>query len=712
MPSEEKDATQLRQQAGALLKRFYGYDDFRPIQYEAIESVLTGHDTVVLMPTGGGKSVCYQIPALLEEGCTIVVSPLLALMKDQVDTLRSNGIPAAAVNSMQTDSTNRDVIEKVFAGRIKLLYVSPERLLSDIKQWAFMPKVNLIAIDEAHCISQWGHDFRPEYTQLATLKSYFPDIPIMALTATADKLTREDIAKQLGLKDARLFVSSFDRPNLSLNVVSNYTDKEKLEYIADFIENHSGQSGIVYCLSRANTEKVAAYLKQKGYNAACYHAGLSNAERQVVQQRFLNDDVDIICATVAFGMGIDKSNIRWVIHFNMPKNVECYYQEIGRAGRDGLPADTVMFYSYADVAMLSHFVEESGQMEINKEKLRRMQEYAEASVCRRRMLLSYFNERYDHDCGNCDVCRNPPERFDGTRLCQMAVSAILRTKEQIGFNLLIDVLRGVSRPSVTDRGFDKIKTFGVGANLSYAAWNSYLLQMLQMGIFEIAYNERNHLKVTDYGWDIVKGKESVLMSRAVFGKYTAHKKAVTVKKVESPEARFTAELKKIRADLAQAEGTFPYIIFSDKVLDEMRQQLPVTVEEFAALSGVGENKVLRYGKQFLSAIRRFKGLPAAAAGMSESITLYLLNRGYGIEEIAEKRHLRQNTIASHIAKLIQLRRFTDYWRIIDPEEYLKVISANERGGENWSSSLVAAGIDPCLIPVALAIYRLQKTNNV
>lgn len=704
------DGYGIYQKAVALLKKFYGYDSFRPVQYDVIEHVVKGGDALVLMPTGGGKSVCFQLPALMSDGCAIVISPLLALMKDQVDALRGNGIPAAAVNSMQTEATNREVIEKVYSGKIKLLYISPERLLAEIGQWSSSLRVSMIAVDEAHCISQWGHDFRPEYTKLSVLKQYFPDVPFMALTATADRLTRDDIVKQLGMKDARMFISSFDRPNLSLNVVANYTGKEKLRKILEFIEEHPGQSGIVYCLSRANTEKVAEFLVNEGYDALCYHAGMGNAERQLVQQRFLNDEADIICATIAFGMGIDKSNIRWVVHFNMPKNVECYYQEIGRAGRDGLPADTLMFYSYSDVAMLTHFVEESGQLEINREKLKRMQEYAEAGVCRRRMLLSYFNERYDHDCGNCDVCKNPPERFDGTRLCQMAVSAAVRTGQSLGMTMLINVLRGSRLAALTEKGFDKIKTFGIGANMSHTVWSRYILQMIQLGILEIAYNEGNHLKVTSYGWDIVKGAvPPVMMSRITFEKYARSKaraKDIFDKRPAlSPEQRLLEDLKAVRLLIAKQKNVPPYIVFSDKVLADLVSLQPVTLEDFAAVPGIGEKKVVRFSKQFLSVIRKSKGMPSAVAGFSESITLFLWSRGYGVDDIVALRGLKRSTVFGHIAKLIQFKRLKDYDRIISDGDYTAIIEAWKAGADLRHGG---GTFDPGLVPVALAVYRTYE----
>ncbi|MDE6647106.1 MAG: RecQ family ATP-dependent DNA helicase, partial [Prevotella sp.] len=429
--------------AKTILKRYYGYDSFRQQQEEIIHTVMQGKDCVVLMPTGGGKSICYQIPAIAMQGTAVIVSPLISLMKDQVETLRANGIEAEALNSSNELNADTIIRRKCTDGTLKLLYISPEKLLAEIPYLLRNIKISLFAIDEAHCISQWGHDFRPEYTQLNILHQEFPDVPIMALTATADKVTRRDIVKQLGLKDARFFISSFDRPNLSLMVKRGYTSKEKDQYILNFIKARPLDSGIIYCLSRKNTEKVAKYLQSYGIKAAVYHAGLNQRERSQTQELFKQDDIQVVCATIAFGMGIDKSNVRWVLHYNMPKSIESFYQEIGRAGRDGAPADTVLFYSLADIIQLEQFAKDSGQQELNRDKLHQMKEYAESGVCRRRILLNYFGEHMDHDCHNCDVCENPPRRFDGTRYIQMALSAVKRTDEQIRTSTIIEILKGI-----------------------------------------------------------------------------------------------------------------------------------------------------------------------------------------------------------------------------------------------------------------------------
>ena len=596
----------LERRALAVLKKFYGYESFHPMQYEVIEHVMGGNDCVVLMPTGGGKSLCYQIPALLKPGCAIVVSPLLALMKDQVDSLIANGVPAAAINSQQSEAQNREIMENVFKQNIKLLYVTPERLIADMDQWSSDMLISLIAIDEAHCISHWGHDFRPEYTQLGLVKERFPGVPIMALTATADRLTRIDLREQLGIGDAKMFIKSFDRPNISLSVVSGMSGREKLKRIVNFIEAHKGQSGIVYCLSRKNTEDMAKSLSALGINAQAFHAGMPTEKKLRIQRDFINDDLQVICATIAFGMGIDKSNVRWVIHSNMPKNIESYYQEVGRAGRDGMKADALMFYSFGDVKTLMSFANDSGQAMVNIEKLSRMQQFAEATVCRRRMLLSYFNERYDHDCGNCDVCNDPPERFDGTTLCQMALSAMVRTDQNIGFKMLIDILRGSRKSEIIAHGYDKIKTYGVGHDYSNAMWNAYLLQMLQMGLIYIAYEDDEHLKITSYGNEVLYGKRQVMLSRFYYDNYAkkpVRKAAQSIEFEGDVDMELLEKLKLTRRAIAKAHGIAPYMVFSDKVLMVMAQEKPTTKAQFGTLYGVGEFKTNAYWLQFTAVIK-------------------------------------------------------------------------------------------------------------
>ena len=599
------------------LRTYYGYTTFRQNQREIIEHVMQGQDALVLMPTGGGKSICYQIPALTMPGTAIVISPLISLMKDQVETLRANGIEADALNSGNDPAVDTVIRRKCFSGNMKLLYISPEKLMSEIDYLLSHIHISLFAIDEAHCISQWGHDFRPEYTQLGIMREKFPDVPIMALTATADKITREDIIKQLNISKAKEFISSFDRPNLSLSVKRGYKTAEKMHFITNFIKARPMEAGIIYCLSRKNTEKVAADLQKKGINAAPYHAGMSTFERNQTQERFKNDQISVVCATIAFGMGIDKSNVRWVIHYNMPKSIESFYQEIGRAGRDGAPADTVLFYSLADIVQLTEFARQSGQQDVNMDKLRRMQEYAESSVCRRRILLNYFSEQTDHDCGNCDVCENPPKRFDGTRYVQMALSAVMRTDETIRISTIIEIVKGIRSPFVTRHGYDQLKTFGVGKDLTTNDWQDYLLQMLQMGFIEIAYNDGNKVKVTDIGKDVLYGRKSAqlcVVDHSVKEERKKPKLRLEIPTITIPglppttgieDPKLFEALRALRSTCASEEGFPPYIVFSDKVLHALASIKPTTLEQFGNISGIGDHKKQKYGNRFIALIQKY-----------------------------------------------------------------------------------------------------------
>lgn len=624
-------------EARRILKNVYGYDSFRPLQEEIIGHVLSGRDALVVMPTGGGKSVCYQIPALMMEGTAIVVSPLISLMKDQVDALQANGVDAEALNSSNDEAVNNSIRERCrhdcggggdcgngggdggdcggdvgIGGRgpLKILYMSPERLVAEIPWLRQCAAVSMIAVDEAHCVSQWGHDFRPEYTQLGQLKECFPSIPIIALTATADKVTRADIVRQLRLDNPRVFTSSFDRPNLSLDVRRGYRKRDRIRTILEVVARHRDESGIVYCLSRRGTEEMASELRENGVDAAVYHAGMSSEERARVQDDFVNDRTKVICATIAFGMGIDKSNIRFVIHNNLPGSIESYYQEIGRGGRDGLPTETVLFYNVQDLIMLRKFADESGQREINLEKLRRMEEYAQAQVCRRRILLNYFGQTSGCGCGNCDVCRNPPEFFDGTVIVQKALSAIRRAGEQAGFSLTTDILRGNRSPSVLAKGFDALRTFGAGRGIPNSSWRAYLLQMLQLGYIEIAYDEDNHLKLTPMGEDVLYGRREAQLAVVVeedlrLGGRKRDAATESVAVCEQPVVEdlvLFEKLRELRRTIANEIRKPAYIVLSDKSLRSLAALKPTTLAEFGNAFGIGEYKKAQFGERFVNLI--------------------------------------------------------------------------------------------------------------
>ncbi len=666
--------------AQAALKKFFGYDQFRPMQADIIEAVYARRDALVLMPTGGGKSICYQIPAVTLEGTAVVVSPLIALMKDQVEGLLGNGVPAAFVNSSQTPEQVREIEDRVLAGNIKLLYVSPEKIVSQ----GFQPllkrlKISLFAVDEAHCISAWGHDFRPEYTQLKFLKEQFPGIPILALTATADKLTRKDITAQLGLTEPQVFIASFDRPNISLTVKPG---QKRIEQIFEFLKKHPGQSGIIYCLARKTCEDIAEKLVARGYRAAHYHAMLPAGERARVQEEFIQDKTPIIVATIAFGMGIDKSNVRWVIHYNMPRSVEGYYQEVGRSGRDGLPADAVLFYSFADLAKYREMIEqtdtEAQQKEFKLAKLQRMFEIAEAPVCRRRTILAYFNEDYVKEtCGNCDVCLNPPKHFDGTVAAQKAMSAILRTGEQVGMNLVVDILRGSQRREIFERKFNEIKTWGAGKEYNYDEWLFILSQLLHHGFVEIAYDDHNFLKVTNAGRAVLfEGKKTALALPQSKEQKEAEKSRKTEEVKAKPLGLVLREelfelLKGVRRQIAQSQGVPPYLVFSDATLQDMAEKRPTTDLDLLRVSGVGERKLQLYGNQFLTAVQQYvlEKLESGVnvPGSTFLATWDLYKKGFSVEEIAQRRGVSPTTVLGHLAVLYEKGEAINIGRWVKPE---------------------------------------------
>src|SRR6476661_8407186 len=668
--------------ARKALKRYYGYDNFRPMQEDIIKNILGGKDTVVLMPTGGGKSICFQIPAVVSAGTCVVVSPLIALMKDQVEALKGNGIPAAYINSSVGQSEANDIARAAVSGHLKLLYVSPEKLLSEgFLQFLRRVNISLFAIDEAHCISAWGHDFRPEYTQLNALRRNFPDTPIMALTATADRLTKRDIITQLDLHEPRVFLSSFDRPNINLIVRPG---QNRVDGVLDFIARHPGEPGIIYCLSRKQCETLCGKLTAKGLKAGHYHAGMTPLQRGKVQEAFLQDDLQVIVATIAFGMGIDKSNVRWVIHYNLPKNIEGYYQEIGRAGRDGAPATAVLFYSFADVMQMREMVTKdvpARQAQLNTAKLERMQQFAEAASCRRKILLNYFSESLGQDCNNCDICRNPPTTFDGTLIAQKALSAAARSRERVAINLLIDILRGMRNQAVLSGGYDQIKTYGAGADLPYLDWYSYIHQMLNDGLFYIAYEEGYALKITERGHQVLKGQLTLNLKKFQPAE-KAEKPTRASKKAAAdaaavftgtPEARLFEQLRKLRKQIADEQGVPPYVVFSDATLQEMAVEQPTSRVAMLAVSGVGMKKFDTYGEAFIRVIldygtpkavptedaievpaprARAAAKPATATEVndSEDATFQLHRLGLNPEAIAEQRGLALSTVRQHLER--------------------------------------------------------------
>jgi ATP-dependent DNA helicase RecQ len=666
------------QQPKQILKEIYGYDDFRPNQLEVIEHTLSGQDSVVIMPTGGGKSVCFQIPALIFKNVTLVISPLISLMRDQVEALKASGVQAAYFNSSQSDFDKRLIIDDCLENKIKLLYLSPETLVHAFDSWLKSIPVSFIAVDEAHCVSMWGHDFRPEYGQIKALRSHYRNVPFMALTATADKITRKDISTQLDLIHPQLFLSSFNRENLNLAVRSQIPKKQKEKEIISFLNARQGEAGIIYCLSRKECEKWSSFLNSNGFNARHYHAGMDSSSREAVQDGFINDHYTIICATIAFGMGIDKSNVRWVIHNNLPKNIEGYYQEIGRAGRDGLPSDTVLYYNYRDVVLLNDFVKESEFKETYQEKIRRILNYAEATSCRRNILLSYFGEFNEEPCNNCDVCKNPPEFIDGKTIAQMALSAIMRTNQQIGVNLLINILRGAKTMDLFDRGYHKLKTYGVGKAHSFVDWQHYMNQMINLGLIEIAYDDYLKLKITAAGDEILRTSKPLQLSKPTKAKKA--EKAKKAKKVAAanPDDALLDALKGYRKGVAQQNKVPAYVIFHDATLTEIASRKPKNEFELLEIQGMGKVKLERFGEMILKLVaeNRSPNKKSKKSTIEETYALYQNN--LSVEEIAKERNLSPTTIYGHLCKLyeddhpIDLNRYVTEFEVNQVREARKV----------------------------------------
>lgn len=658
------------------LKKYFGYDSFRDQQQEIVESLLSGNDNLVIMPTGGGKSICFQLPALLFEGLTLVISPLIALMKDQVDGLNANGITADFYNSSQENYEHEAIFEKIIQKKIKLLYVAPESLFL-LKNILNEEHISCIAIDEAHCISSWGHDFRPSYQQLGFLKNTLPNTPIIALTATADKATRADIVEQLNIPLAKQFISSFDRGNIELEV---RTANDRIAQIIKFIRKQPNESGIIYCLSRKGTEQTANKLKQNGINAAAYHAGLNFLERSKTQEDFIFDKTKVVCATIAFGMGIDKSNVRWVIHYNMPKNIEGYYQEIGRCGRDGVKANALLFHSYSDVIQLRKFMSGATNEDVQVAKLERMKQFSEATTCRRKILLSYFGELLAENCGNCDVCKNPPQFFNGTIIAQKALSVISRLNQSEATGTVIDVLRGAHNAAILDKGYDTLKSHGVGKEISWRDWQQYLIQLINQGYCEIAFHKNNALRLTSFSKKVLFEKEQVHLTRPIEYVETATT-AATSKKINTKVVKDSLfeRLRKLRQEISLSENIPAYLVFSDAALKEMERARPMCEADFLEISGVGQRKLEVYGEDFIAEIVSFSNEKIKSKKKKDThlVTYELYKEGLTIDEIAAKRNLKSTTIFSHLAKLYTDGKDIEIYNFVTKEEVDKVRKTKE-----------------------------------
>lgn len=706
-----------------VLKQYFGFDKFRLQQEEIIDSCLRGEDSLVIMPTGGGKSICFQVPALILDGVTIVVSPLIALMKDQVDSLKSNGVSAEFLNSSLSYSDQKSIIRKVKNGGIKILYVAPERIAEEgsLAELTGETRVSLIAIDEAHCISHWGHDFRPDYLVLGSLKKQFPNVPIMALTASADKITRDDIVRQLQLTGNNRFISSFNRPNINYYI---YRKEIFDRFIPTYLGKNKENSGIIYCLSRKSTEELAERLCAAGFNAACYHAGLEKDVRSKVQEDFIHDRIRIIVATIAFGMGIDKSDVRYVIHADLPKNIESYYQETGRAGRDGMPSDAILFYSRGDVSKLSYFIstEDKDHASVMYRKLDQMADYAETHRCRRQMILNYFNEEHHGRCNSCDFCLTNYQESDGTRFAQMVLSAVVRLNERFGIKIIIDFLRGSNAQRITPQ-MRKIKTYGVGKELSEEQWKDVIGQMLNQRLMKVSDGQYPVLTITSEGWTVLRNERQFTFLKPV------ETKAVSVDMEYQPiDPLLLSELKKLRKELAERDHVPPYVVLADTSLAELVTYLPFDTGDLHHISGFGEYKISKYGSAFVNHIIQYcqsRGIasrmfsnkvknslrkkaktkkPGVVKISSPHVTLSLYQEGNKIEEIAIERGLSEQTIKSHLAtfiptgeikidELVEISKVNPILEAIKANGILSLSRIKEELGDNFEYSDIRAVIE-------------------
>jgi len=685
-----------------LLKKYFGYSEYRPLQEEIVQDVLNNKDVFVLMPTGGGKSLCYQIPALITEGVSVVVSPLISLMKDQVDSLRQNGINAAFLNSTLSVEAKRQLAKDLRENKVKMLYIAPEKLT----QAAFLKfllgiDIGLFAIDEAHCISEWGHDFRPDYKKLRMLREAFKDIPIIALTATATRRVQSDIVKSLQLRVPRIYRASFDRPNLHYAV---YPKKGSYSMLLDFLAEHKNQSGIIYCLSRNDVESLATSLRDEGYKALPYHAGLPSDRRAENQDRFIKDDVDIIVATIAFGMGIDKPDVRYVIHFNLPSSLEKYYQETGRAGRDGLPSKCLLFWGYGDKTKLSFFIDkkqDEREKDIAYAQLRNIIDFAESTICRRKLVLGYFGEEYEKDnCGNCDNCLNPNEQFDGSELAKKVLSCVCRVRQRFGVRYVAKVLAGSRAKQVTTNKHDSLSTYGIIQDYTIDQVSDFIREIVQKGLLRLTEDKYAVLKLTAKGAAFLK-KDEVLMLTI-----PAKSPIITAeKKPTEYNAELFEKLRRLRKALAEERSLAPYQIFHDGTLYEMCSYFPMSPMSFLQISGVGEMKLETYGSAFLQVIKAFcdeydisevsrageehqdwqRKMRRQAKSATVAQTVQLYHSGKTPKEIAKIRKLTVGTIISHIEKAILAGEDVDIRGLVSEEKQQMIEQAMEEIGSKWST---------------------------
>ena len=695
-----------------LLKQYFGYDEFLPLQEEIITSVLNGEDALVLMPTGGGKSLCYQLPALRLEGLTLVVSPLIALMKDQVDALKSNGITAAFINSTLPYAEQLRVQEQALQGVLKILYVAPERLsLPAFQTFLARLKVSLVAVDEAHCISVWGHDFRPDYRRLGDLRNALPGVPFLALTATATERVRRDILDQLHLNKPRQFIASFNRANLNYGVLPK--NRDSLEVLVELLQKHKGESSIVYCTSRKETESLAAQLRVEGFDAQPYHAGLDNETRRQTQEDFIRDRVSIIVATIAFGMGIDKPNIRLLVHYDLPKSLEGYYQETGRAGRDGLPGDCVLLYNYGDAAKQEFFieqVEDEAERRNARQKLGQVVDFCQLQSCRRKYILNYFGEAWNKaNCEGCDFCLVPREEFDATIIAQKFLSAVYRTNGRFGINHVISVLRGANTKTIRKWDHDNLSVYGIAKEYSVNDLKEIAGLLIAEGLLSRNSREYATYGVTESGMQFLKKRDSLVLTRL---KRDEEKASSASRAALDYDQELFDSLRDLRSRLAAERGVPPYVVFGDVTLQQMAHYLPQSSESLSRISGVGDAKLEQFGDRFLSVIREHalvhsleeRAIPAQSRKRTDRArrpgptyyqTMQLLQQGMSIEEIARERGLAQSTIAGHLDRLVQAGEKLDFGQLLPPKWRFDRIRAvlTETGGEFLSPAKEVLGDD-------------------